>query len=59
MHQSGLSAIAITDGTDSNELIGNFSVSDLRSAVLNFDALLKKQQYKSSLDTDCYRICQY
>ncbi|KAL0030536.1 hypothetical protein WJX79_002975 [Trebouxia sp. C0005] len=31
MHQSGLSAIAITDGTDSNQLIGNFSVSDLRS----------------------------
>ncbi len=30
MQQSGLSAIAITDGTDSNQLIGNFSVSDLR-----------------------------
>lgn len=31
MQQSGLSAIAITDSTESNRLIGNFSVSDLRS----------------------------
>ena len=31
MRQSGLSAIAITDGSDSQKLIGNFSASDLRS----------------------------
>lgn len=32
MRQSNFSAVAITDGTTSNKLIGNFSVSDLRSA---------------------------
>ena len=31
MRQSGLSAIDITDCSDSQKLIGNFSVSDLRS----------------------------
>lgn len=31
MRQSNFSAVAITDGTHSNKLIGNFSVSDLRS----------------------------
>lgn len=31
MRQSNFSAVAITDGTTSNKLIGNFSVSDLRS----------------------------
>lgn len=37
MQQSGLSAIAITDSSEANQLIGNFSVSDLRylSSVLH------------------------